>query len=219
AGRDPGPGQRRPGAACRNRRAHAPQRHGGGARRCPGPGRAARRLPPGPPTGLRRSHPMKLLPTGSLLLGLLWLAGCASAPPSADNGTEATLVAGTAADAAPAPTLPAADTPAPASAADPAADGFAVGDGPDAVAPPVADTASMDEAGLAPTEAEDDFAALYGTTVDDVSGQSPAYDPWEPMNRRVHAFNVVVDRAIARPIARAYVAVVPEPVRLGVGNF
>ena len=158
---------------------------------------------------------MKLLPTGSLLLGLLLLAGCASAPQSADSGTEATLVAGTAADAPTASALPAADTPPPASAADPAADELAVGDGPDATA----DTVAMDEAGLAPTEAEDDFAALYGTTVDDVSGQSPAYDPWEPMNRRVHAFNVVVDRAIARPIARAYVAVVPEPVRLGVGNF
>ena len=69
------------------------------------------------------------------------------------------------------------------------------------------------------TDAEDDFAALYGDPADAAPGTSPAYDPWEPMNRRVHAFNVVVDRAIARPIARAYVAVVPEPVRLGVGNF
>lgn len=41
----------------------------------------------------------------------------------------------------------------------------------------------------------------------------------EKFNRKVHAFNNAVDRAVARPLARAYVAVVPRPVRLGVGNF
>lgn len=48
---------------------------------------------------------------------------------------------------------------------------------------------------------------------------SPAHDPWEPFNRRVHRFNAVIDRAVARPVAKTYVAVVPTPVRTGIGNF
>ncbi|MFC0676414.1 MlaA family lipoprotein [Lysobacter korlensis] len=76
------------------------------------------------------------------------------------------------------------------------------------------------------TQAERDFDALYGPydPVADPSLPPPAevtgaYDPWEPLNRRVHRLNSAVDRAVARPLARAYVAVVPRPVRLGVGNF
>ncbi|MBS7458157.1 MlaA family lipoprotein [Coralloluteibacterium stylophorae] len=44
-------------------------------------------------------------------------------------------------------------------------------------------------------------------------------DPWEPFNRRMHRFNKVVDRTVAEPLAHAYVAVVPQPVRTGVRNF
>ena len=81
---------------------------------------------------------------------------------------------------------------------------------------------------LAPTEAELDFAAIYGTQgydpVADPSLPAPvelpeSYDPWEPLNRRVHDFNNVVDRYVASPLAHAYVEVVPRPVRLGVRNF
>lgn len=45
------------------------------------------------------------------------------------------------------------------------------------------------------------------------------YDPWERFNRRMHRFNNVVDRSVARPVAKAYVKVVPEPVRSKVSNF
>ena len=45
------------------------------------------------------------------------------------------------------------------------------------------------------------------------------YDPWERYNRSMHRFNNAVDRAVARPLARAYVSVVPRPMRLGVSNF
>lgn len=44
-------------------------------------------------------------------------------------------------------------------------------------------------------------------------------DPWEPFNRRVHNFNLHVDEYIARPLARGYRAVTPQPVRTGIGNF
>ena len=45
------------------------------------------------------------------------------------------------------------------------------------------------------------------------------YDPYEAQNRRIHAFNLGVDRAIFRPASTAYGVGVPEPVKQGVGNF
>lgn len=47
----------------------------------------------------------------------------------------------------------------------------------------------------------------------------PGADPWENWNRKVYAFNDVVDRAVLRPVATAYVEYVPQPVRTGVTNF
>lgn len=54
------------------------------------------------------------------------------------------------------------------------------------------------------------------------SRQSAAPDPRDPIegfNRAVYSFNVQVDKAVARPVAKAYVAVTPKPVRSGVSNF
>lgn len=48
--------------------------------------------------------------------------------------------------------------------------------------------------------------------------RSPA-DPWESWNRGVYKFNDALDRAVAKPVARAYVKVVPQPIRTGVSNF
>lgn len=45
------------------------------------------------------------------------------------------------------------------------------------------------------------------------------YDPLEPLNRKVFAFNQATDRVLLRPIARGYDRVVPDPVKTGVGNF
>jgi phospholipid-binding lipoprotein MlaA len=80
------------------------------------------------------------------------------------------------------------------------------------------------------TPAEQDYDTLYGNTTGQYNpvadptlppaAELPAsYDPWEPLNRRVHAFNNVVDRRIAKPLAQTYVKVVPRPIRLGVSNF
>lgn len=44
-------------------------------------------------------------------------------------------------------------------------------------------------------------------------------DPLEPVNRRVYAFNEKVDKYVARPVARGYVAAVPAELRVGVRNF
>lgn len=43
-------------------------------------------------------------------------------------------------------------------------------------------------------------------------------DPLEGLNRGVFAFNEVVDRALIKPLATAYRAVLPSPVRTGVDN-
>jgi len=49
--------------------------------------------------------------------------------------------------------------------------------------------------------------------------ESAEYDPLEPLNRKVHAFNTVVDKIALRPLARGYKKVVPSPVRRGITNF
>ena len=138
------------------------------------------------------------------------------------------------------PAMDAAGTPHPASAAAEAAPAApqtsaaaAQAEAVDAAAPPTTDAAPAAAADATaaqqpPTQAELDYAALYGTQdydpVADPNLPAPAelpksYDPWEGMNRKVHRFNNAVDRRIATPLAHAYVAVVPRPIRLGVGNF
>jgi phospholipid-binding lipoprotein MlaA len=44
-------------------------------------------------------------------------------------------------------------------------------------------------------------------------------DPLEPVNRAVYSFNDGFDRAIAKPVAQGYKAIIPELVRTGIGNF
>ena len=112
---------------------------------------------------------------------------------------------------------PAAESTTPVAGDDPAL--APVTPPPEGPAPPTGDPR---------TQAERDFDALYGTggydPVADPTLPEPAvvpgsYDPWERYNRRMHRFNNAIDRTVARPLARAYVAAVPRPVRLGVSNF
>lgn len=51
------------------------------------------------------------------------------------------------------------------------------------------------------------------------SPPSDPSDPLEPVNRVVYGFNEQLDRFIARPVAKGYVAAVPSEIRAGVGNF
>ena len=153
--------------------------------------------------------------TATVLLALGLLSACAGgAPQRADAPGAGVSVAGPPAPGtAAAPVVEPADA-APAEAPRPV-DGFA----DDGVA----------EDALGPTDAELDYAALYGggiydpvadpTLPDPAAPPAPGHDPWEHWNRKVHAFNMAIDRAVAAPLARAYVKVVPRPVRLGVGNF
>jgi phospholipid-binding lipoprotein MlaA len=48
---------------------------------------------------------------------------------------------------------------------------------------------------------------------------SEVFDPYEEANRNTHALNKAVDKAVLRPVAKAYVAVLPEEAVISVGNF
>ncbi|KAF1712306.1 hypothetical protein CSC70_01925 [Pseudoxanthomonas kalamensis DSM 18571] len=148
-----------------------------------------------------------LMPALALLLG-----ACATAPKGAsDAGAPAAIVRATdttpVAVTDPAETMPTTDAPVEVDSVEPSPAGD-----------PATDTA---------TTAEDDYAAIYGDAYDPVAdpnlppGVQPAasYDPWEGYNRKMHAFNNAVDRAVAKPLARGYQKVVPRPVRLGISNF
>lgn len=156
------------------------------------------------------------------MMRLRWLllaALCALASACAttgERGAEASMPATTTVVAADAAPQPVATAPADAAVA--------------AVVEPVVPAVS-DLAASAPTQdagavdAEEDFAAIYGQPGDGTNpatggvSDPAAFDPWEKYNRRVHAFNMAVDRGLAKPLARAYVAAVPAPVRAGVDNF
>ena len=149
-----------------------------------------------------------------LLAAVLLLGACAgrpvraTAPPaSASVAVEQPATAQETAPAASVPEAPQASANAEAATASPAPEQAAA-----------ADTTTA----AAPTDAEDDFAALYGGPTADAgagNGAAPAYDPWEKYNRRMHRFNLAVDRGVARPLATAYVHVVPRVARTGVSNF
>jgi phospholipid-binding lipoprotein MlaA len=44
-------------------------------------------------------------------------------------------------------------------------------------------------------------------------------DPFEPWNRAMYQVHEAVDGAVIKPVAQAYVAYAPEPIRTGVSNF
>jgi phospholipid-binding lipoprotein MlaA len=49
--------------------------------------------------------------------------------------------------------------------------------------------------------------------------KSDPRDPWERMNRATFTFNDKLDRAVLKPVARAYRKVTPRVVQVGVSNF
>src|SRR5579862_8360900 len=44
-------------------------------------------------------------------------------------------------------------------------------------------------------------------------------DRFERVNRSVYKFNTAIDHAVLRPVARAYVKYLPQPVRTSISNF
>lgn len=158
---------------------------------------------------------MNVIRTLPLFVLALALTACA-AKPARDSAPVSVAVAPAASDAATAAPDASIDATAMAGSTDATAPVDAVDAGGSAASVPATG------AGVAPTNAEDDYAALYGGPTPSINGSESSgspYDPWEPFNRRVHAFNNVVDRAVARPLATAYTKVVPRFARTGVTNF
>jgi phospholipid-binding lipoprotein MlaA len=171
----------------------------------------------------------------ALLLSAALVGGCASTGTTASSAPDAPVASPemtvdpaspVSGDAAGTPIEPDTAVYSPATAAD--TSGVVdtpVADTSDATAPthPQAPAGSP-----APTAAELDYAAIYGggtydpvadPTLPPPAAMPASHDPWQRYNRRMHRFNNAVDRTVARPLARAYVTVVPRPVRLGVRNF
>ncbi len=57
------------------------------------------------------------------------------------------------------------------------------------------------------------------TANSDHDSQTVDYDPLESLNRKVYGINMVVDKAVLKPLAKGYKKVVPAPVRRGITNF
>lgn len=162
----------------------------------------------------------RLLPRAAFVLAALLASGCAHKATTQDTPPTISVIEAPMADTATAGV----EQPAQSEAA--AATAGTI-DATAGAAP--AEAASS---ALPPTQAELDYAAIYGNgelppeydpiadpTLPAPATQPLSYDPWEKLNRRVHRFNDVVDSGVAKPLAKAYITVVPRPVRLGVGNF
>jgi phospholipid-binding lipoprotein MlaA len=63
------------------------------------------------------------------------------------------------------------------------------------------------------------LSACSGNEVVRDDSQRVEYDPLEPMNRKIHSFNMALDRVALGPLARGYRKFVPSPIRRGITNF
>ena len=59
---------------------------------------------------------------------------------------------------------------------------------------------------------------LSGCASNPATMTDPENDPWEDMNRHMFSFNMAVDKAILKPVARGYDKITPKPVKKGIGN-
>jgi len=52
-----------------------------------------------------------------------------------------------------------------------------------------------------------------------IEGEADPDDPLESFNRAMYSFNDGLDRAVVKPVAQGYNAILPDPVNKGVSNF
>ncbi len=63
------------------------------------------------------------------------------------------------------------------------------------------------------------IAGLAGCASQQATMTDPERDPWEAYNRKIHSFNMGIDKAIVRPVAKGYDAIMPDAPQRGVRNF
>ena len=76
--------------------------------------------------------------------------------------------------------------------------------------------------GTAPVRKEPEIPAKYPVSEyvkPNVTYAIDAYDPWEPMNRRIYIFNAIFDNFVFLPVVSGYEFVLPVFVRTGITNF
>ena len=61
--------------------------------------------------------------------------------------------------------------------------------------------------------------AVFADATEDAAFDDDNLDRWEGFNRKVYDFNTGLDNAIAKPVARGYKKIIPDPLRRGVSNF
>ncbi|WP_310538833.1 VacJ family lipoprotein [Phenylobacterium sp.] len=86
-------------------------------------------------------------------------------------------------------------------------------------------TLSVALGGAAWTQAAEESAAVAESVAPDAApaplapaATEPRKDPWRGFNRGSYAFNGFLDRALVRPIARAYMKITPSPIRRGLAR-
>jgi phospholipid-binding lipoprotein MlaA len=61
-------------------------------------------------------------------------------------------------------------------------------------------------------------SALAQGAQDSTEAFDEQYDPWEPFNEKMFEFNRSLDRYVLKPVARAYMVVMPEPWQVLIAN-
>ena len=61
-------------------------------------------------------------------------------------------------------------------------------------------------------------SALAQQAQDRTDAVDEEYDPWEPFNEKMFAFNRGVDRWVLKPVARGYMFIMPEPWQVMISN-
>lgn len=63
------------------------------------------------------------------------------------------------------------------------------------------------------------LATAFAASLAGCAANGDPRDPLEPMNRGIHSFNEAVDKAVIKPVAQGYDAVLPGFAKTGVRNF
>jgi phospholipid-binding lipoprotein MlaA len=87
-------------------------------------------------------------------------------------------------------------------------------------APTLLSTAEAGDVAPAPPEMGSTASALAQGAQDEDATEATdeEYDPWESFNEKIFTFNRNVDRFVLKPVARAYMFIMPEPFQVLIAN-